>query len=533
MTSMKSINDIIPKIMTYPAKVQLAMIFLLSLSSFVAVWLAGPVLYTTISIEQYLVFHNITEFFSVMISLSIFGIGWYSYDQSKNRHALFISCAFLAIGLLDFMYTLSYQGMPDFITPNNVNKSTQLWIAARLFMAIAFLVSAFIYPEVPNRWITKNILLSAASAIYGLVFIGVTYSPSYLPPAFIEGAGFTQFKIYSEYIINALFVMALIAYWKRYSTTRKDEHILLMASLITSIFSELAFTLFRSTYDTYDMLGHVYKLIAFLIIYHWLFIVSMKHPFMELTQSETKLRYARDEAEGANRIKSEFLAKMSHELRIPLNSVIGFSEILKSKAPGDLNEKQAQYVNTIFNSGKHLLIIIKDMLDLLEIESGEKLPLSIKSFPTLAAIDEILIFVNEKAVEMNIVITKEIKPGIDTITADKLRFKQILLNLLDNAIKFSKPQGGTISITAIKVDGMAQFSVSDTGIGIKEEDMGKLFDMFHQIDSGLSRRYGGTGIGLAIVKQLVEQHGGKIWVESKFGEGTTFTFTLPLEGKKN
>jgi len=519
-------------IITLSAKVQLTLIFLLFLSPFVIIWFARSTLYTTIDVQQYLVFHNITEFFSVMISLSIFGIGWYSYDQSRNRHVLFISCAFLAIGLLDFMYTLSYPGMPDLITPNEINKSTQLWIAARLFMAIAFLVSAFINPDVPNRWITKNILPYIAFAIYWLVFIGVIYSPSYLPAAFIDGVGFTQFKIYSEYVIIALFVIALIAYWKRYSTTGKNVHILLMAALIISIFSELAFTLFSSAYDTYDMLGHVYKLIAFLIIYHWLFIVSMKHPIMELTQSETKLRYARDEAEGANHIKSEFLAKISHDLRTPLNSVIGFSEILKSKAPGDLNEKQERYVNNIFNSGKHLLIIIKDMLDLLEVESGEKLPLSINSFPTVAAIDETLIFVNEMAMQKNIVITKEIDPGIDTITADKPRFKQILLNLLDNAIKFSKPQGGTISITARKVDGMAQFCVSDTGTGIKEEDMGKLFDLFHQIGSGMSRKYGGTGIGLAIVKKLVEQHGGKIWVESKYGQGSTFTFTLPLEAKK-
>jgi len=252
----------------------------------------------------------------------------------------------------------------------------------------------------------------------------------------------------------------------------------------------------------------------------------------ERKRVERELLLAKEEAERASAVKSEFLAKMSHELRTPLNAVIGFSEFLKMKGAGELNEKQERYIDNILNSGKHLFGIISDMLDLVKVESGEKLPLSLESFPAPEAIDETLIFVNEKAAQKKIVITKEIDPGLGAIIADKLRFKQILMNLLDNAIKFSKPEGGMITIAARKADGMAQFSVSDTGIGIKEEDMGKLFDLFHQVDSGISRKYGGAGIGLPIVKQLVEQHGGRILVESIYGEGTTFTFTLPLEAKK-
>jgi PAS domain S-box-containing protein len=245
-----------------------------------------------------------------------------------------------------------------------------------------------------------------------------------------------------------------------------------------------------------------------------------------------ELRLAKFEAERASAVKSEFLAKMSHELRTPLNAVMGFSELLRIKAHGELNEKQEHYVNNIFNSGEHLLGIISDMLDLVKVESGEILPLVIESFSAPEAIEKTMVFVNGKAEKKNIMIKKEIDPELDMISADKLRFKQILMNLIDNAIKFSKPEGGTVTITAGKAGDMAQFSVTDTGIGIKEEDKEKLFSLFHQVDSGFSRKYGGTGIGLAITKQLVEQHGGKIWVESKYGEGSTFTFTLPLGGKK-
>jgi len=245
-------------------------------------------------------------------------------------------------------------------------------------------------------------------------------------------------------------------------------------------------------------------------------------------EAQESMWLAKEAAERASRIKSEFLMTMSHELRTPMNSILGFSELIKMKKYGELNEKQEHYVNNISNSGKHLLGIITDILDLVKVESGENLPLSIESFNAPEAIDETLIFVQEKAVKKNIIIKKEIDPVLNIISADKIRFKQIILNFLDNAIKFSKPEGGTVVIAARKVGDMAQFSICDTGIGIREEDIGNIFSLFYQADSGQSRMYGGTGIGLAIIKQLVEQHGGRLWVKSRYGEGSTFTFTLPL-----
>jgi signal transduction histidine kinase len=176
--------------------------------------------------------------------------------------------------------------------------------------------------------------------------------------------------------------------------------------------------------------------------------------------------------------------------------------------------------------------MINDMLDLVKVESGDKLPLSIQSFQATEAIDEALIFINDRAEQKKIVIRKEIDPGLGIIEADTLRFKQILLNLIDNAVKFSKPEGGTVNIAARKKGDMAHFSISDTGIGVKEDDIGRLFALFYQADSGISRKYGGAGAGLAVTKQLVEEHGGRIWVESKYGEGSTFMFTLPLKQGK-
>ncbi|MFA4956237.1 MAG: ATP-binding protein [Candidatus Methanoperedens sp.] len=239
-------------------------------------------------------------------------------------------------------------------------------------------------------------------------------------------------------------------------------------------------------------------------------------------------RTEKERLEYASKAKSEFLASMSHELRTPLNSILGFSQLLNDGLAGDLNEKQKHFIENINNSGNFLLNLINDILDLSKIEAG-KIELNIAKIPLQATVEETITLIKETAMKHNIIIKKEFEPGLDLIEADKQRVKQILFNLLSNAVKFSKEEGGTVTITTRKVDENVQISVRDTGIGIKPENIGKLFQKFEQLDKGISERYGGTGLGLAITKQLVEQHGGRIWVESKYGEGTTFTFMLPLK----
>ena len=234
----------------------------------------------------------------------------------------------------------------------------------------------------------------------------------------------------------------------------------------------------------------------------------------------------------ASKAKSDFLANMSHELRTPLNSILGFSELLIQKSPCELNEKQVHYVENVITSGKFLLNIINDILDISKVEAG-KMELVIKKFPVSQVINETVILIKEKAMNHNIILKYEFDPDLDFIEADKQRFKQILFNLLSNSIKFSKKGGGTITIRTEKDGDMAKFSVTDTGIGIKKENMVWLFRKFEQLDSGTTKHYGGTGLGLAISKKLVELHGGEIWAESTVGEGSTFAFTLPIEAKKN
>lgn len=230
----------------------------------------------------------------------------------------------------------------------------------------------------------------------------------------------------------------------------------------------------------------------------------------------------------ASKAKSEFLANMSHELRTPLNSIIGFSELMKMNST--LDDKNRHYMENVLTSGKFLLGLINDILDLSKVEAG-KIELVIEKINVPSAIDGALTLIREKASKHNLVIKKELDPDLLFLEADQQRFKQILFNLLSNAIKFSKKEGGTITLTTKKEGDVALISVRDTGIGIREEDIGKLFNEFEQLDSGITKKYGGTGLGLAITKKLVELHGGRITVESSPGEGSMFTFALPVEKK--
>ena len=231
------------------------------------------------------------------------------------------------------------------------------------------------------------------------------------------------------------------------------------------------------------------------------------------------------EVERANRLKSEFLASMSHELRTPLHSIIGFSELLSEQESGDLNPKQARQLDHILRGARHLLSLINDILDLSKIEAG-RLELHPESFLAQPAISEVLTTIEPMASAKQIRIDNRIDPRL-VLWADRLRGKQILYNLLSNAVKFT-PAGGCVSISSSIHDEYVEIAVHDTGIGIPLEEQRAIFDEFHQAASTTKGVREGTGLGLAITRRLVEKHGGEIWVDSKPGEGSCFTFNLPL-----
>lgn len=237
-------------------------------------------------------------------------------------------------------------------------------------------------------------------------------------------------------------------------------------------------------------------------------------------------------AEAANRSKSDFLSNMSHELRTPLNSIIGFSQAMRGGMTGPLTESQKDYLNDINESGEHLLHLINEILDLSKIEAG-KVVLEPSEFEVKHVIDGSLLLFKEKALMHSIKVTRFIAPEVGFVTADERRIKQVVINLLSNAFKFT-PDGGAISVSVRKAFhegdspvGLIEISVEDTGPGIREEDKGRLFKAFEQLEPSLTKKHEGTGLGLAFSKKIIELHGGNIGVESRVGEGSRFYFAIP------
>jgi len=274
----------------------------------------------------------------------------------------------------------------------------------------------------------------------------------------------------------------------------------------------------------------------------------------ELESRKIEAEELRFLAEAANRSKSAFLANMSHELRTPLNSILGFSEILIDELYGKLNKEQREYVNDVYTSGKHLLGLINDILDLSKVEAG-KTELELSRFMLHEILHASMTMLKEKAMKHNVNMMLDIEPNADIeIEADERRLKQIMFNLLCNAVRYS-PEGGTVRVSAKRVKSselgggslereriyselrtkyseldtdFIEISVTDTGIGISKEDQQKLFQPFQQVGSYLTKKQEGTGLGLSLCKRFVELHGGRIWVESDAGKGARFSFTIPI-----
>jgi PAS domain S-box-containing protein len=267
--------------------------------------------------------------------------------------------------------------------------------------------------------------------------------------------------------------------------------------------------------------------------------------FVSTGRDLTELKRAM-ELEIANRAKSEFLANMSHELRTPLNAIIGFAELLAAQYFGPLTAKQAEYVTDILESGEHLLALINDILDLAKIEAG-KMPLECSEFFIREVIDESLRLIREQAHQHSLELEADIDPAEVSLVGDRRKIKQVLFNLLSNAVKFT-PEGGEVSVQctviseqargeatlftdhwSLVTDHWLRITVTDTGIGIAPEDQETIFEAFYQVNRGMTDKTPGTGLGLSLSRQLVEMHGGRIWVESEgLGQGSQFRFVLPM-----
>ena len=244
----------------------------------------------------------------------------------------------------------------------------------------------------------------------------------------------------------------------------------------------------------------------------------------ELETALSELDEKSHELETTSRHKSEFLANMSHELRTPLNAILGFSQVLRERLFGEVNEKQKEYLDDILSSGNHLLSLINDVLDLSKVEAGQ-IELEVAQFSMQDALERGVVMVRGRATNDGVSIALAPYSGVDLVEGDERRISQVIFNLLSNAVKFT-PAGGTVDVRAGQVDGEVRVAVADTGPGVAPEDHKRIFEEFQQTAAGVEQREG-TGLGLALSKRLIELHGGRIWVDSELGKGSKFVFALP------
>jgi signal transduction histidine kinase len=285
-----------------------------------------------------------------------------------------------------------------------------------------------------------------------------------------------------------------------------------------------------------DFISKPFDVLEVLLRVHNLLEVRLLHQEARMRAEEAETRS--EHSESANLAKSQFLANMSHELRTPLNAIIGFSALLAEKTFGDLNDRQLKYSNNILNSGRHLLQLINDILDLAKVESSS-VEVIRNPFSVSKALSDVQAIVKTLAYKKNISLEFQVASDLPSLFAQEVKFKQIMYNLLSNAIKFT-PDGGKVFVTAAIENAIGSDSsrmceslrvaVADTGIGIEKKDQERVFREFEQVDSSCRREHQGTGLGLALARRFVEIHGGRLWVESQGieGKGSVFTFLIPI-----
>ena len=496
-----------------------------------------------VSQNNYLLFHTIAELFSIVIAYSLSIIAGNSRRYFRNSYLLFIGIAYLFVASLDVLHTLAFKGMGVFKGFDENNLAPQIWIAARYLESSALLIAPVFF--------RKRLRIAPTALIFFIITSLLLLTLFYwriFPECFITGVGLTAFKINSEHVIVVILIAALALLHHNRKEFEKKVLNLLMLSIGATIVTEMFFTLYANAYGKSNLIGHLFKIVSFYFMYKAIIQIGLREPyalmFRDLKQNEERLKTALLQADEANKAKSDFLANMSHELRTPLNAIIGFSEIMHDEFCGEVTGEQKEFLNNIRVSGQHLLLMINDILDLSKVEAG-KMYLEPAEMGVREVLESCLIMLKEKAMKNRIKLRTEIAVDIGTIHADERKIKQVVFNLLSNAVKFTL-DGGSVMLEARRMQSskckvqsemmnnseldadFIEISVTDTGIGIKAEDMDKLFNPFQQINSELSQKRQGTGLGLNLSKKFVERHGGRIRAESEYGKGSRFIFEVPV-----
>lgn len=496
------------------------------------VGLFSGALYRTLEVNAYLVWHNLVEFTSATVSVSIFFIGWYSHRETKNQRDLFLGVAFLVVGAVDVMHLLSFPGMPAFVSENSTNKAIDYWITARLVQAAALAGYGFIPTMPSSRRFVRPVSLSAALAFIAVLFYVVTYLPHLIPPMFVAGKGLTSTKIALEYLV--IFITAFAIVKITYGIRAGGSYqMMLLTGLTFFIFSELSFTLYASAYDTYNLLGHIFKIGSVTSIFLAIFVSGISQPFYERKKAEDEIRRLNVELEqrvvertaqleAANKELEAFSYSVSHDLRAPLRSIDGFSQVLLEDYGGKVDEQGRGYLQRVRNATQQMAQLIDDLLKLSRVTRSEmKFEAVDLSALTRRISERLQSGQPERLVEFTVA------PGI-VVNGDVALLQIVLENLIGNAWKFTaKHPSARIEFGVAQQDGRQAYFVRDDGAGFDMTYADKLFVPFQRLHA--TAEFPGTGIGLATVQRIIHRHGGRLWAEGEVEKGATFYFTIETQ----
>lgn len=534
------------------AKLQAAAVYFLpALALFAVVWLL-PIPSHLLTPARHLVLHNFLEGFAIAVSVMVFAYGWSTYGATQPRSVTIIAAGFLAVGVLDFAHMLSYAGMPEFVTPGSPNKAIYFWLMARLAAALTLLAVVLwggsregLGPR------CRLVLFAGVLAMCALCYYLVLFMPAALPPMFVAGTGLTALKIGIEnFLILLQLATAALLIW-RPGRSGLPDGARLVAALGIMVLSELCFTLYAQVFDAFNVLGHVYKTVAYYLIYRSVFVASVRMPFERLKASEAALRESEQQVRAlnadleqrvemrtaqlavSNRELERFAYVASHDLQEPLRTVSSYLQLLERRYQDRLDQDGREFIGFAVDGASRMQGMIRDLLDYSRVQTRGQPFAPVDMNRVLA---EVLSDLRLNIEENDAIVSSDSLP---VVTGDATQLRRLLQNLIGNAIKYRNAAPPRIHLSACRIEHSPLelpdtapgegwlIGVEDNGIGIEAQHYDKVFQLFQRLHG--RGAYTGSGLGLALGKRIVERHGGAIWVRSIPGKGSTFHVALPIQ----